>query len=99
MTEDEVQEVVSGAVEVTEQNPEAILPVRRAQMATWLYTKYRIAIKELVVSIKDGMPYLLVEYVDDEGATKETKVDMSKYTEKLTSELSKMGEKLRTPGA
>lgn len=98
MTEEEVKEVVSGAVDMTEKNPDEVLALKRAQMASWLHRKFQIAIKELVVSITDGEPYLKVDYIDEDGKEAETTVSMSKYRDKLTKELEKMGEKLRTPG-
>lgn len=100
MTEDEVQEIVSGAVDVTESNPDEALPIKRAQMANWLWSKFRIAIRELVVSINDGEPYLVVEYIgagfeDGEPTTQVTHVSMAKYREKLTKELEKMTESIK----
>lgn len=98
MNEDDIKELVSGAVDVTEENSAELLPVKRAQMANWLWTRFRIAIKELVVSITDGEPYLKVEYIDNEGKQAETTVSMAKYREKLTAELEKMNEKLKESG-
>lgn len=89
MTEEEVTEIVSNAVHQTESNPENILPMKRAQMAQWLHKKFKIAIKELVVSIGDGQPYLKVEYLKDDGETGEAHVDMSKYAQKLTAQMEK----------
>ena len=94
MTEDEVKEIVAGAVETTEKNPDKVLPVKRAQMANWLWSKFKISINELVVSIEDGLPYLKVSYINEANEEAETTVSMAKYQEKLTVELEKMAEKI-----
>jgi hypothetical protein len=97
MTEDEVIEIVQGAIEQTEN--QADVKRARVKMALWLWGKFKIAVKELGLSFKDGLPYLKVEYTNEEGETVETRVSMAKYADKLTAELSKFGEKMKTPGA
>lgn len=92
MNKKEVIEIVAGAVEQTEASSPELLTLKRVQMSQWLYKRFNIAIKEMVVSIKDGMPYLRVEYLNNKGKVSEVKISMAKYQERLTKELEKMNE-------
>lgn len=90
MTEEEVKDIVSGAIEVTENNSYLTLPIARAKTAKWLWERFKIAIKGLVVSMDDGLPYLHVEYFDEDGNVAETHISMAKYSDKLFEESKKI---------
>lgn len=82
MKEDEAKEIANGAInEMYEKNLE------RGKVTLWLYAKFGIAIKDLVFSFEDGMPYLRIEYPTRNKKTKITYISLEKYYDKIKEEL------------
>lgn len=80
MKEEEVLKFVSEAVEYVETNHSIQdLPKERAKLASFLRNEFNIAIKDLQINMKDGNPYLIIEYFDDENQIKETKLNVKKW--------------------
>lgn len=89
MIKEDVIEVVTNAVdEIESKTPPAELVRARVKMATWLWTKWKIAIKDMMINAKDGMPYLKVTFTNDEGKKEETYVSLEKYKERMAQELA-----------
>lgn len=90
MTEAEVVNIVSGAVDETESGESdiATLKKKRVKMAIWLFSKFKIAISGVVISMKDGLPYLRVEYENRRGNQKKAFVSLEKWAERIGEEIS-----------
>lgn len=80
MTEQDVIKFVSEAVDSVEciEDTKDRLSAR-VKLAKWLRSKYSIAIKEMKISLSDGSPHLIVEYIDDESEIKECSVNVKKW--------------------
>jgi hypothetical protein len=80
MNEEDVVKFVSEAVNTIENvNSHEERLSGRAKLARWLRKKYNIAIKEMRVNVADGAPYLVVEYLNEHGETKECLVNVKKW--------------------
>ena len=90
LSKKQVIEIVSGAVDECESKN-----IPRTTLASWLFQKFNIAIKDLAVNMKDGLPYLLIEYKRPDGKIKKYQVSMEKYKDKLEKEAKEYAEKLR----
>jgi hypothetical protein len=90
MTEAEVVNIVTGAVNDTESSDtdEEVLKKKRIKMSLWLYSKFKIAISGVVVSMKDGLPYLRVEYENRRGNQKKAFVSLEKWAERIGEAMS-----------
>lgn len=83
LTNEEFEQVmnkfVSDAVDYVESKPKEDLPKERLKLASYLREKFNIAIKDLKINMNDGMPYLIFEYVDEQGVVKESKINVKKW--------------------
>jgi hypothetical protein len=89
MTNEEVVEFVGSAFEHIETTtPREKLQDARVRLAAWLWNKYRIAIKDTVINVKDGMPYLKVEYTSDDDKKAEAYISLAKFKERIAAQIS-----------
>jgi hypothetical protein len=89
MTKEEVVEFVSQVVEHTESNTKPDELVRaRVKMAAWLWSRYKIGILELQINANDGMPYLKIQFTNDENKKEEAYISLEKHKERIAKELA-----------
>ena len=82
MNKNEVANLVSNAIDQTEATQEDLVRAR-VKMAAWLRTRYNIAIKGVVINTNDSLPYMSVEFINDDGDVEETFVSLEKHKEKI----------------
>lgn len=61
--------------------------ISKPKFAAWLKEKFQISIKDLQLKSDEGFrPYLLVEFMNDNGKVEEAYVNMERYQDKLMSD-------------
>lgn len=79
MKKNEVVRFMEDAIKHVEENE-----ISKPKFANWLKEKFQISIKDLQLKSDEGFrPYLLVEFMNDNGKPEECYVNMEKYQEKL----------------
>lgn len=82
MTSEEIVELVSGAIDEAESKK-----IPRLHLAMWLWKNYQLAMKQIVVNINDGKPYLTIEDWSNGDPPSKHYVCMEKYEEQLKKEI------------
>jgi len=92
MKKEDVVEFVWEAVNHVETNtPEPDLVKGRVKMAAWLWSNFRIGIKNVFVNANDGLPYLKIDFVNDNNEREDAYVSLEKFKLKIARELSANG--------